>query len=167
MRLPAWLPVVAMTAATVGPAAPAAEPLSPGELVRYAESVTWICDDESDSDETADGKFNTITKLKITLTNDTGAFEGSARMTLTGNMRYKWRRLVFTGQSFTNDTGTGFVLESVSQAYVMAGAEDVPWLDEREAIFRIEPDSGRHPYKLVGKWRASNGIVAYSTCSLD
>lgn len=141
--------------------------LSPGEMLRYAETVTWICDDESDSDYMEDGRLNTITTLKIRFTNDTGHFEGSARTTLTGNAKYLWHRLEIEGQAFIEETGTGFIVEHAVETYATPLPEDIPWRAEQEAIFWIEPDTGAYPFRLVGKWRAADGVIAYSTCSLD
>ena len=141
--------------------------VSPGEMLRYAETVTWICDDESDSDYMEDGRLNTITQLKIQFTNDTGHFEGSARTTLTGNSRHLWRRLELEGQAFVEENGTGFIVERAVETYATPLPEDIPWRAEREAIFWIEPDTGSFPFRLVGKWRAADDTIAYSKCSLD
>jgi len=149
-----------------GPLAARAQ-MSPGEMLRYAETVTWICDDESDSDYMQDGRLNTITQLKIQFTNDTGHFEGSARTTLTGNSRHLWRRLELEGQAFVEENGTGFIVERAVETYATPLPEDIPWRAEREAIFWIEPDTGSFPFRLVGKWRAADDTIAYSKCSLD
>ena len=141
--------------------------VSPGEMLRYAETVTWICDDESDSDYMEDGRLNTITQLTIHFTNDTGHFEGSARTTLTGNSRHLWRRLELEGQAFSEENGTGFIVERAVETYATPLPEDIPWRAEREAIFWIEPDTGSFPFRLVGKWRAADDTIAYSKCSLD
>ncbi|WP_140984235.1 hypothetical protein [Asticcacaulis tiandongensis] len=141
--------------------------LTPGEMLRYAESVTWICDDESESDYMENDTLYTITTLNITFKDDNGRFEGSARTTLTGNAKHLWRRLEISGYAFIEKGDPGFIVDHAVETYATPLPEDMPWRYEREAIFWIEPDTGPHPYKLVGKWRAASGIIAYSTCSLD
>ena len=140
---------------------------TPGEMLRYAETVTWICDDESDSDYIVDGTLYTITTLNIRFTNDTGAFEGTARTTLTGNARHLSRVLELKGYAFIEKGDPGFIVDDTDETYASQLPEEMPWRDEREAIFWIEPDDGPYPYRLVGKWRAADGVVAYSKCSLD
>lgn len=141
--------------------------LTAGEMLRYAESVTWICDDESDSDYMESGKLYTITTLKITFKEDSHLFEGEAKTSLTGNATHLWKRTEISGYAFIEKGEPGFIVDRAVETYAAPLPEDIPWRSEREAIFWIEPTDGPHPYRLVGKWRASNDVIAYSTCSLD